>query len=375
MRYHVLVLVLGAALSLSLRGADGSRVTQATDAMIDAVVTRVSPGEDVPPRPPISGRVKAGVAAELWNHPTLQASYQKLAAGGSEHDWTRAIEELEEGRAAWCLASALCHPSDDVQIRCAKALGRIGDPAPTRWVLVVADAYAVPESGGENAALHGEFQHALANTLNILTNARIKLKDGQDPQGLRAAIAKWKRALRERSGPMVRSQAAQRRIDSLLQTVSTFTLTVALWPEPEGQWNPKYELQSITLGVGEAKAAQPRLNPAGRPSELFATLTPDQAGILIDALADAGYFDHATSDAATRTDRHCMVEIAHGPADQRETMCLCYDWKPPLAPVLDTIRDALDGEPYRVFNQLVGPMTPQREAWERQAMAAGNPVH
>lgn len=370
MRKVFLAAVLASGLAMIAGAADSSKVTPAIESMVHAVVTRPGPGKDEPTRPPVSDRVKAGIAEELWNHPTLQASYQSLAANLGNHEWFRSVEELEEAGAVWCLASGLCHPSDDVQIKCAEALTRLANPAPARWVLEVADAFAVPKPGSENATLHALFQHALADALNTLTGAKVKLRDGQDPEGLRAAIPKWKRALRERSGPITRSEEARKRIQAVKADLQSFTLRVSVSPMPEGQWDPDYELDAITLSVTPMERAPTRMNPAGRPADAYAVLSPAQAAILIDALADDGFFDDAEPVAPKRSDRHCAVELGYKSDEKTAHLRENYDWKPELNATLHQLHDALDGEAFRVFNQLAGPMAAQRKVWEKESLAA-----
>jgi hypothetical protein len=187
--------VLGVVLT-SLGGAQACGIPLETEKLIQAVVTSPS-GRSFPERPSLPLAVKMGVARELTANAKLKSAYEKLDAKKSNREWFEGIRELAEAKAVWCLATALCHPHDDVQIRSAQALARLGDPKPARFMLTVAKAFAVWESGSENATLHGIFQHELANALNKLTNTSVTLGDGQDPEGLNAGLAIWQQALDE----------------------------------------------------------------------------------------------------------------------------------------------------------------------------------
>jgi len=137
-----------------------------------------------------------------------------------------------------------------------------------------------------------------ADTLNTYTDAKIKLKSGQDPRASARRSPNGSGALRERSGPIVRSESAQKeRIDALRKGCQKHSRSNSpCCPSPEGQWDPTYELQTITLSVTPMKRTETRLNPAGRPADGLRDDYPRfRRASSSMPLADAGYFDDATT--------------------------------------------------------------------------------
>jgi hypothetical protein len=172
----------------------------------DALLARILPPpngsarRDVPGCPVLPDSVKAGVAAETAKAPELRGALVKLDPAleqqpNGHESWFQAVEELATARAVFGLSVALCHPHDDVKLASVKALAKIGDRRPVPFLLLVADSFAVMESGSENATIHGVLQHELAQALNVLTGAQVKLARGQDPTGLRNGIRIWQKAL------------------------------------------------------------------------------------------------------------------------------------------------------------------------------------
>jgi hypothetical protein len=166
--------------------------------MIRRVITRPWPGPEKPPRPPLTAEVTQGVMRELAAGPETRAAYAKLDATRRNTDWFDGIDDLAKIKAVWCLASGLCHPAADAQIRCAKALGQLKDHGPVPFMLVVARAFAVYEGGSENATTQGILQHALADALNSILGTSVRLKAGQDPEGLKAGLKAWGAAFESR---------------------------------------------------------------------------------------------------------------------------------------------------------------------------------
>ena len=75
------------------------------------------------------------------------------------------LDELEREGAAWSLASCLCHPHEDVQVRALRALERLGDARVVSFVLTYAEYMAVWEGGSESATIHGMVHSAIAQIL------------------------------------------------------------------------------------------------------------------------------------------------------------------------------------------------------------------
>jgi hypothetical protein len=62
------------------------------------------------------------------------------------------------------------------------------------FLLLYAEYMAVHESGSENATIHGIIHQAAAKTLSALTGVELVLT-GQDPQGLKKGLKKWRKWL------------------------------------------------------------------------------------------------------------------------------------------------------------------------------------
>jgi len=171
-------------------------VSKETQELIDAVITRPMWIISYPECPPLTDEVKIGLAKELSSNPTLKLSYEKLNAKKRNREWFEGVKELSEANAIWCLTSGLCHPADDVQIKCAKALGSLRDKRPVPFMLIVAERFAIREPGGESATAHERFQYTLADALNKITGASVVLIKGeQDPEGLKKGIPIWRSTL------------------------------------------------------------------------------------------------------------------------------------------------------------------------------------
>lgn len=128
----------------------------------------------------------------------IDKAYPRLGIGNRNVHCFAAIDNLANQRAIWCLATGLAHPSVDVRIRCAKALGSPHhmNHFPVVPLLEAARRNAFLLGGGENATIHAIYQHALADALNAHTWRNVKLKPGQDPEGLKAGIAAWEKWVR-----------------------------------------------------------------------------------------------------------------------------------------------------------------------------------
>ena len=152
-----------------------------------------STGQDYPGCPPLSMELRQGVAREVERSQAVRMALLELDPAHDNNTTFDAVATLRSERAAFSLAAGVCHDSDDVKIKSARALAELADPGPLAFLLEVADRFAVFESGSENATLHGVLQHALAAALNGMTAEHVKLGDGQDPTGLRAGIDVWRR--------------------------------------------------------------------------------------------------------------------------------------------------------------------------------------
>lgn len=165
--------------------------------LIKAATTRPWPGEAYPTLPSLSTEMQGRVANEIAASGPVRQAYQKLDAAGRRNvDWFAGVAELEKQKAVWCLLSCLCHPHEDVQIRALRSLERLGDKRAVPFLLLYADYMAVWEEGSENATIHGIIHESAAKTLSTLTGIRVKL-DGQDPEGLKQGIKKWRKWLVE----------------------------------------------------------------------------------------------------------------------------------------------------------------------------------
>jgi hypothetical protein len=174
---------------------------------IGAVVQGI-PWADFPKRPHMSVKLMLAVHGELQKAPRLKDAYARLAANRDNRDWFPALDELEEAKAVACLATALWHPHIDVKIRSARALGRLRDTRSGEYLLQMARSFAVLVGGSEDATLHGIFQHALANALNRIAGTAVRLKEGQDAEGLLAGLPVWNEALAQRREALGESSGA-----------------------------------------------------------------------------------------------------------------------------------------------------------------------
>jgi hypothetical protein len=127
--------------------------------------------------------------------PETRSALEKLDISRPSAEQLGGVAELERRKAVGCLLVGLSSANPDVRIRAARALALAADaplnPAAVRLMLDHARQAAVFEAGSENATLHGVYQHALAESLNKLTHSSVRLKPGQDPEGLKAGIVVW----------------------------------------------------------------------------------------------------------------------------------------------------------------------------------------
>jgi hypothetical protein len=153
------------------------------------------------------------VENDLLKNPQTKELLAKLSAAAPRAEQLAAAAELERRKAYGCLLMGLGSPAVDLRIRCARALANAVDPSrnpiPVRMLITTATSAAVFQSGSENAALHALYQHALAESLNKLTQSNVRLKPGQDPEGLKAGVAIWQDALTRIQEAAVAAQAKQ----------------------------------------------------------------------------------------------------------------------------------------------------------------------
>jgi len=177
-----------------------SSTTSITPTPATTVTSRLCGRTDAPRAPPdiaaliakqtVSGQPKPSVevvegAATELRDPNVRRAFEKLD--------TNAIEDLRKSGAKWTLAAALANDDVDVRIRAARALGQLRDPAPASYLIEIALANAHFVPGSEEATLHGIFMHAIADALGACSGTKIAIKDGQDPEGLKAAAEAWKK--------------------------------------------------------------------------------------------------------------------------------------------------------------------------------------
>lgn len=209
--------------------------------LILAVATRPAswPGRDFPERPPLGDDVERGIFQELTENRKLRESFYKLNANLSNNVWFEGIQELTAVNAVWCLAAGLCHSHDDVQILCARALGSLQDRRPVPLLLRTVKAFAVHEEGSENATLRGVFQHALAEALNQILGTTVKLKDGQDPEGLKQGVEIWRRV------PWA--------FDTWGETTAGLRVGLQTFPKGKIKFSPDQPLQLVVTVKNEGK--------------------------------------------------------------------------------------------------------------------------
>jgi hypothetical protein len=132
---------------------------------------------------------------EIGAAPVVRRAYEQLDPAQHRNvDWFAGVAELEQQKAVWCLLSCLCHPSDDVQIHALRSLERLGDRRALPFLLIYAEYMAVYEAGSENATIHGVIHASIARTATRLTQVPVTLQ-GQDPEGLKQGIRKWRKWL------------------------------------------------------------------------------------------------------------------------------------------------------------------------------------
>jgi hypothetical protein len=170
-------------------------VTPELEAMLTAALRRDprSTGTDYPGCPPLAVEVKRGVAREVAKSAAVREALELLDPEHVNVVMFDAVAALEREHAVFTLAAAVCHDSDDVKIKSARALAALADPTPLPFLLEVADRFAVFEDGSENATIHGVLQHDLAAALNAMTAEHVTLGEGQDPDALRAGIVVWRK--------------------------------------------------------------------------------------------------------------------------------------------------------------------------------------
>jgi len=191
--YKILILlfIFGVSLNVSLAQSNFDH-----KALLKAATTRPWSGESYPALPSLSTEMQSLVIGELIDLPTVKNAYIKLDAKKSNVEWFQGVSELEKLKAIWSLQSCLIHPSEDVQIHALRSLTKIGDKRAVPFLLMYAEYMAVLEGGSENATIHGIIHESIANALSTLTGVKIKL-DGQDPEGLKRGITKWRKWLCE----------------------------------------------------------------------------------------------------------------------------------------------------------------------------------
>ena len=137
--------------------------------------------------PPIPKELAKDIATEIQSFPAVRAAYEDLDANKRNTTWFAALEKLESEKAVWSLTSALCHPSNDVQIYALRALARVKDERVLPFLFQYADAMAFFQGGSESATIHGIKHVDIAKVFGAITGLEIKI-DGQDPQGITAAV-------------------------------------------------------------------------------------------------------------------------------------------------------------------------------------------
>ncbi|MBM4039992.1 MAG: hypothetical protein FJ290_15925, partial [Planctomycetes bacterium] len=187
------------------------------------------------------------LAAVPYSIPIDQV-YPRLDCRKRNTDWFSGIEGLRSMNASWCLATGLAHPHVDVRIKSAQALGQRGDPAVIGPLLEAARRNAELVGGSENATLHGIYQHALADALNHLTGSQVKLREGQDPEGLRKGIEAWEKWLSDNTAPPPgRGEAAPAKGSA----AAPGGAAGAAAPEPKGQAPDASAAKAEELAWGE----------------------------------------------------------------------------------------------------------------------------
>lgn len=163
----------------------GRNDTPRAPAEIVALIARKTapPYYEFPAMPPASVEVVEGAAFEMRD-PKVRAAFENIRLG-----------KLREASAKWTIAAALGNGDIDVRVEAARTLERMPDPRACAYMVEVARATAVFVPGSEAATLQGIFMHAIADATSECTGVKIVLKDGQDPEGLKAAADVWKKKL------------------------------------------------------------------------------------------------------------------------------------------------------------------------------------
>ena len=139
---------------------------------------------------------RCALSEEIASQGAISAAWERLNPAHRNTAWFAAVEELKQERAVWSLAALLDHPSEDVGIVSARALTELGDRRAVGPLLAKARRLAVYKGESETTTIHAIFQHVVANALNRVTGAGVRLHDGQDPSGLLAGIEIWSAANR-----------------------------------------------------------------------------------------------------------------------------------------------------------------------------------
>jgi hypothetical protein len=124
----------------------------------------------------------------------VRQAYAQLDPSRRNVEWFAGVAELEAQKALWCLLSSLCHPSPDVQIHALRSLERLGDRRAVPFLLLYAEYMAVIVGGSENATIHGIIHSSAARAASKLTGIPVVI-EGQDPEGLKQGIRKWRKWL------------------------------------------------------------------------------------------------------------------------------------------------------------------------------------
>jgi hypothetical protein len=147
------------------------------------------PYYEFPAMPPASVEVVEGAAFEMRD-PKVREAFENLR-----------LEKLRDALAKWTIAVALGNRDIDVRVGAARTLERMCSlgvayrPGAASYMIEVARATAVFVPGSEAATLQGIFMHAIADAVNECLETNIAIKDGQDPEGLKAAARAWQKRL------------------------------------------------------------------------------------------------------------------------------------------------------------------------------------
>jgi hypothetical protein len=165
--------------------------------LLRAATTAPDGRESYPVLPALSTPMRGQAANEMLGAAAVRAAFAKLDRARERNvTWFEGVKELEDHKAAWCLACCLCHPSSDVQIHALRALKRLGDRRVVPFLVLYAEYMAVTIGGSENATIHGVIHTDVAQTLSALTGVRVEIK-GQNPEGLLRGVRLWRRWLVE----------------------------------------------------------------------------------------------------------------------------------------------------------------------------------